>query len=190
MGRGQGCGAAEPEVLTVHGGAELTLLACETDAVDLTLRIGGRGEEGLLATYSVTIADALPSAAADPRLRRVCADGARLLSGGELVGAAFAAADFGLSTIDTLELRGDASAFFSLSASRAMTVSELGAAAGVGMVAGETYEVVVTATTAAIADDPLTTTVDETVAATAAELDVTIWVDQDFPSAAGDGVCQ
>ena len=172
--------------LSLLAGRGLGLLACaEADDVLLTLH----GEEGAeLNRYLVDVgAEAAAQAAIGHQSRRVCVDSqtrVNYLSGGELVGAALSADDFGLGgtlvsvSVADEEEGSDVFWFFDFAAITngfaQMRVSEAGASGTLGLDADRVYVVRVTGTDTA---------------GDTASLNLGVWLDQATISADGDGLC-
>ena len=180
---------------TVDEEAETLLMLPDTGvglrgcSVHQDVRVTLNGEDGEeLNSYTFDIGAELtptPSPNAGYQERRVCVDDASPRSdyfdGGENVGAAFAATDFGLmSTLASVTI-GDVPDnagnryFFKISSSYQVTVSEAGAGDTQGLDADAVYPIRLTAT-----DDN-----DQT-----RFLDVGVWLDTSTLSSPGDGTMQ
>ena len=164
LGAGLGCLDSVPtEIQEVHLLADtgVSLLACDA-AEDIAVTLHGDGGEEL----NRYLVDVLAVATSTPQparyeTRRVCVDSIPTgtstpdyLSGGELVGDAFDAADFGLSGTVTYALgdvvEGSGHVFFFVwgTTSGQIEVSAAGAADVLGLDADRVYQVRVTATDA------------------------------------------
>ena len=187
-----------------HGG--VGFIACsQNDTVLVTLH-GENNEE--LNRYWVSVhdratpPDATPPPDAGYNIRRVCVDSTdhqmNYLSGSEYAGAAFDAADFGLSgTIQEVRLADTAPEnhyqyFFAsdlTSGEVQLQVTSVGASA-LGLDADQVYPVRLTATDdSGTDDDPDTADVDEFVPNATAHLDIGVWVDTSTLSPNDDGRC-